>query len=389
MNLPIDRPFITDTLSKLVQINSINPSLVSGSPGEVEIGQYIASQLEALRVETSVEAVDGDRSNVIGFIQGSGHGKSLMLNAHMDTVGVDGMEDPFGARIEDGKLYGRGSQDMKGSIAAMLGAVKALKDASIKLKGDIYLSFVIDEEYASLGTEDVIKKYKTDAAIVTEPTSLDICIAHRGFGNFEIKTFGKQAHGGSPEDGIDANMLMGHAMLELSKLSNHLQERAPHPYLGHSSLHIPQIAGGKQLFIYADQCTLQYERRTLPKETEDSITREIRSVLDRLEQSVPNFRYQLRKLVYRDAFEVAPEKEIVKLTQAATNKVLGHITPFIGHGWWEDSSLFAQNGADTVIIGPKGHGIHGPVEWVDLQSVGDLSSILLDVLINYCGSNEA
>ena len=383
--MKVDRNFLENTLVKLVQINSVNPSLVKGSPGEKQIGQYIAEQLKSLRIETIIDRVESDRSNVIGFIAGTGNGPSLMINAHMDTVGVEGMKQPFSAEIKDGKLYGRGSQDMKGSIASMITMAKALKDNNIQLRGDLYFSFVIDEEYASLGTEDVVKKYKTDSAIVTEPTDLDICIAHRGFGNFEIKTFGKAAHGGSPQDGIDANMHMGYVMAELARLSNELQQCSPHPLLDHASLHIPMITGGQQLFIYANECSLQYERRTLPGETEETVTTEVQHILDRLKVQIPNFNYELSKVVYRDAFEVSEDKEIVKLTRKATSNILGQESKFIGHGWWEDSSLFAQNGADTVIIGPKGHGIHSKIEWVDLQSVEDLTRILLDATIGYCG----
>ncbi|MFQ5436958.1 MAG: M20/M25/M40 family metallo-hydrolase [Anaerolineae bacterium] len=150
--------------------------------------------------------VEPGRWNVIGRLRGRGSGPSLMLNAHMDTVGVDGMTiDPFGGEVRDGRLYGRGSQDMKGSLAAMIAAAKALVDGGIELGGDLIIAAVADEEYASIGTEDLVKhpEYRTAAAIVTEPTDMVICRAHRGFIWFNVDTFGRAAHGSRFTEGID------------------------------------------------------------------------------------------------------------------------------------------------------------------------------------------
>src|SRR6056297_4097893 len=178
----IDRAYTTQILQKLVQINSVNPGLDPEGPGEKEICDFIEQTLHDLEVQTERDEPAPGRVNVMGRIKGSGGGKSLMLNAHTDTVGVEGMDDPFSGKIEGDKLFGRGSYDMKGSIAAILGAAKALKDNGIKLKGDLILSFVADEEHESIGAQALVKNMTADAAIVTEPTDLHLCLAHRGFG---------------------------------------------------------------------------------------------------------------------------------------------------------------------------------------------------------------
>jgi len=156
----IDRDYLTKTLIELVSINSINPSLVADGNGEAEIGAYAAQAMQALGLEVSLDDVAPGRVNAVGVRRGADAGApTLLLNAHMDTVGINGMERPFSPEIRQGRLYGRGSQDMKGSIAAMLSAVKALNEAHITLGGDLIIALVADEEYGSLGMEDVVRRY--------------------------------------------------------------------------------------------------------------------------------------------------------------------------------------------------------------------------------------
>ncbi|MFN2234854.1 MAG: M20/M25/M40 family metallo-hydrolase, partial [Anaerolineales bacterium] len=180
MNLKIEQPYTLQTLKDLVRINSINPVLSPDGKGETEIGSYIADSLNGLGLQVTTYPIEPGRVNVVGILKGSGGGRSLLLNAHMDTVGIDGMiHDPFGAEIREGRLYGRGAQDMKGSIAAMMGAVKSLVDADADLAGDLLFTAVADEEHGSIGTDDLVRHVSADAAIVTEPTNLTLCRAHR------------------------------------------------------------------------------------------------------------------------------------------------------------------------------------------------------------------
>ena len=385
MELEIDNEFLVRTLADLVRINSINPGLVPDGSGEAEIGAYIAETLRRCGLEPKIYELEPGRLNVVTVLKGTGGGRSLMLNGHMDTVGVEGMTDPFSAEIRDGKLFGRGAYDMKGSIAAMLGAVKALVDNNIHLKGDLIFAAVVDEEYGSIGTESLVQYCRPDAAIVTEPTDLDVCLAHRGFTVFEIETKGLAAHGGRYEEGIDANLHMGRILKELDNHSRDLLKSEKHPLLGYPSLHVPLIQGGTELFIYSDECKISVERRTLPGESDESILSEIETIISRLSEDDQSFDAHLKTVMSRNAYEVSQDAEIVRIVADTVSRVLGRLPAFIGHHWWEDSALIAEAGTETVIIGPKGGGLHSHEEWVEIQSVVDLVSILIHTAIHYCG----
>ena len=384
MNIKIDKDFTTTVLVKLVQINSINPVLVKDAPGETEIGSFIAGVLRSSGVETQINEIEPGRVNVTGVVKGSGTGKSLMLNAHMDTVGVDGMSDPFSGKISNGKVYGRGSQDMKGSIAAMLAAVKYITENNVKLNGDLIATFVADEEYGSIGSQQIARQIKADAAIVTEPTDLQVCLAHKGFYLFEIQTKGRAAHGSRFEEGVDANLHMGRILKELDSLSKNIKINKDHPLVGPPSLHVPLIKGGTQEFIYADNCTIKVERRSIPGEKHEDIVREIAGVVENASASDPDFNAYFKTEIYRNAYEIAPEAPIAETVAKAASKVTGKPPRFTGHTAWMDSALFAEAGIETVIIGPTGAGLHSSEEWVDIQSVVDLAEILVHAASDYC-----
>src|SRR5258708_7260948 len=186
----IDRDYTRETLVSLVRINSINPSLAPGAPGEREIASFIAKSLETAGLTTEAFEPEAGRITVLGRIRGTGGGRSLMLNAHCDTVDVAGMAEPFSGAIRDGRVYGRGSFDMKGSLAACMAAAKALVDTGVRLRGDVLVAAVADEEYGSLGTSDLIRRVKVDGAIVQEPTALEASLAPKSYLCIEAKITG-------------------------------------------------------------------------------------------------------------------------------------------------------------------------------------------------------
>ncbi len=214
------------------------------------------------------EAAPG-RPNVIGVLDGGEPGRTLMLCGHIDTVGVDGMSAPFDPVERDGRLYGRGSQDMKGGVAAMIDAARLARDRGFR-KGRLIVAAVVDEEYASLGADTLVTKWSADAAIVTEPTDLQIGVGHKGFAWAAIETRGRAAHGSRPRDGRDAILRMGRVLRALEQCDRELQSRAPHPVMGTASLHASIIDGGRELSSYPDRCRLQMERRTVVGETAES-----------------------------------------------------------------------------------------------------------------------
>ena len=382
--MKIDREFLFGTLRDLVRIDSINPTLAAGGGGEAEVGEYTARLLAHLGLEVRKLEPEPGRVTVVGTRKGAGDGRSLMFNAHYDTVGVEAMAEPFSAEIRDGKLFGRGAYDMKGSLAAQIAAVKALNDAKIPLLGDVVIAAVADEEYGSIGTMDLVKHVKTDAAIVTEPTANKICLAHKGYLWIEVETRGRAAHGSRFEQGIDANMRMGRFLALLDGLEKELRARKPHPLVGPPSLHAAMLRGGEGLSTYADSCKLQIERRTIPGETETQVMHELQSIADNL-SSDPTFAASIRAYFVRDPFEVPRDAAIVRSLDRAATKVLNRTPEYFGDTPWMDAALLQAAGIETVVLGPGGGGAHAAVEWVELESVEQTAAILAEAAIDYCG----
>jgi acetylornithine deacetylase len=291
----------------------------------------------------------------------------MMWNGHIDTVGVAGMPEPFSGRIAGGRLFGRGAYDMKASIAAAMIALEDL--ARHPARGDVVLTAVADEEYASAGTEEVLRHVRTDGGICLEPTSLRTICAHKGFVWIEVRMEGRAAHGSRFELGIDANLKMGRLLGRLAAFEEELRARPPHPLLGPPSLHAATIHGGSGWSTYASECVLQIERRTVPGETVDETRREIETLgAD-----------SVRIVFAREPFEVSPGAAIVKSVQGAGGGEIAGDTP------WMDASLMAAAGIETVILGPHGGGAHAAEEWADLESAGRLAEILRDAAYAYCG----
>ncbi len=382
--LSIDRERLTEQLADLVQIDSTNPELTPEGAGEAEIAAYLADAMRDLGLKVDVwEPVPG-RPNVVGVLPGEGTGHSLMLNAHTDTVGVEGMDDPFEPRVVNGRMYGRGTQDMKGSLAAQLAAVRALRASDNELRGDVVVAAVIDEEHKSKGTEAVIDRYPTDGAIVTEPTDLKLGRAHKGFVWLDIETNGRAAHGSRPDEGVDANMHMGRVLFELEALRDELRGRQGHPLTGTPSLHAAQVEGGTASSVYAAQCWLRVERRTVPGETTQQVQREIQDRIDTLAAADPTFEATCEVAFAREPFEVAPDAPLVGAVRDAATEGIGRTPDEVGPTFWTDAALLAGSGVDSVVLGPVGEGLHTTEEWVELDSVVALAKILARTALRYC-----
>ena len=383
-DLSIDRERLVDQLADLVRLDSTNPGLVPDGAGEAEVAAYVADALREMGLEVEVWAPEPGRPNVVGVLPGTGGGRSLMLNAHTDTVGVEGMDAPITPRVEDGRMYGRGTQDMKGSLAAQLAAVRALQAADGELAGDVIVAAVIDEEHKSRGTEAVVERYDPDGAIVTEPTDLKLALAHKGFVWIDIETRGRAAHGSRPDEGVDANMHMGRVLARLDRLETELRGREGHPLVGAPSLHAAQIEGGSASSVYAARCRLRVERRTIPGETEEEARREVQAVLDALADDDPAFDASCTVAFSRRPFEAADDSAIAEAVRAAGTDVRGQAPPDAGQTFWTDAALLAEAGTETVVLGPVGEGLHTTEEWVDLDSVVDLAGILARTARRYC-----
>ena len=299
---------------------------------------------------------------------------------------MDGMRvAPFGAEIREGRLFGRGAQDMKASLAAMMAVAKAFVDARIPLAGDLLITAVADDEYVSIGTEALLRQVQADAAIVTEPTDMSVCRAHRGFIWYDVETLGRAAHGSRYTEGLDANMRMGRFLAQLEMLEQELLTRPGHPLTGPPSLHASILRGGKEISVYAASCLLQIERRTAPGETQAQATAELQAIVDRLAEEDPTFKATLKPTFERAPFVVAPDAAIVQILDRALENRLGETSAHSGQTFWTDAALFADAGMETVLLGPIGFGLHSAEEWVDLASVVDLAYVLAEAAQMYCG----
>lgn len=352
-------------LADLVSIDSINPSLVAGGPGETEIAGYIARWLERAGLHVSLDEAAPGRLSVVGIARGTGGGRSLMLNAHLDTVGVAGMSDPHRPRIENNRLYGRGAYDMKGSLTSIL--LAGARVAAMGLAGDVILTCVADEEYASIGTASVLKRFSAAAAIVTEPTSLDICVAHKGFAWFDVETTGVAAHGSRPDLGVNAIARMGPVITAIAELDRRLRAGPRHPLLGTGSVHCSLISGGQELSSYPARCLLQIERRTVPGESPGQVHRQVEAILP------------AAMTLWRDPFEIDEDAAIVQLLrrQLPASRVYGET-------FWMDAALTSAAGIPTVVFGPGGAGAHSAVEYSNLDEVARAADILVAVAAEWC-----
>jgi acetylornithine deacetylase len=371
------REDIVDLLSKLVSIDSVNPSLVPGGAGEPEIAAFIADWAGASGLEAELLEETPGRPSVLVRARGTGGGRTLLLCGHIDTVNVEGMDGAHSPRIEGDRLYGRGAYDMKAGVAA---ALIACREASrLGLAGDVVVAAVADEEHASLGVQEALRALGADAAVITEPTELEIAVAHKGFVWAEIEVTGRPAHGSRPHLGVDAIVKTGPVLTAIGDLDRRLAERE-HPLVGRGSVHASLISGGVEMSSYPGRCVVGLERRTVPGETAADVEAELDSLLERCRAADAELVVEKRMGLVREPFEVDPEEEIVTAVAGAA----GGTRAIGGASYWADSAFIAAAGIPTVLFGPGGEGAHADVEWVSIGDAETVARTLIDVAATIC-----
>ena len=365
-------------LRELVAIDSTNPDLGSGA-GEAALAAVVADWLGALSLEVSVEEIEPGRPNVTAVARGTGGGKSLMLNAHLDTVGVSGYAMPFAAVVDGDRCFGRGALDTKAGLVAAMRATGAA--AEMDLAGDVILTAVIDEEAGSKGTEAVVRSRSADAAIVLEPTGLDVVIAHRGFAWGRVTVHGVAAHGSDPAAGVDAIAHAGVVLTGVAALHERLQEGAAHPLLGHGAVHASLISGGQEVSSYPASCTIDMERRLLPSESLATWEAELADLAGLVTgPATADSEAPFLRLPWQ-----APSDDpiVAALIDAATDVLAG--SPIVGSApYWTDAALLAEAGIPAVVFGPGGGGIHSHEEWVDLSTMDVCERTLVRLIDQWC-----
>jgi acetylornithine deacetylase/succinyl-diaminopimelate desuccinylase-like protein len=371
-----------ELLSDLVRIDSVNPDLVPGGAGEAEIARYVAHWMERAGLDVEVDEAAPGRLSVVGVARGLGGGRSLMLNAHMDTVGAAGMENPHTPTIENGRLYGRGAYDMKGSLASILLAGAACCGRG--LSGDVIVTAVCDEENASLGTSSILKRWSADAAVVTEPTGLDVCVAHKGFIWFEVESVGIAAHGSKPDLGVDAIAALGPVLVGVGELDRALRREPRHALLGSGSIHTSIIAGGQERSSYPARCSLSIERRTVPGEIRAEAEEQIGRILALARQADARAGLSSSTGLVREPFEIATDETIVQMLIQHVERSTGSRPRIYGDTPWMDAALISAAGIPTVVFGPGGGGAHATIEWSNLDEVLQAANILMDLAGEFC-----
>ena len=380
----LSRAVILELLQQLIRIPSVNPTLAPEERhGEAAIAAFASQWLAARGLRSWLEEAAPGRPNAVAEV-GEGAGPVLVLCAHLDTVATAGMRiPPFEPRLEGNRVYGRGSYDMKGSAAAIMAAAAALAQEPLpgRVPGRVMVALVADEEYASLGTEDFLKRHRADACILTEPSEGRLILAHKGFVWAELVTTGQAAHGSRWDLGVSAIGKMGRIITALEQFDQQELRQRVHPLVGPASQHCALIQGGTGLSTYAPECHLRVERRTLPGETTEQVMRELQEVVHRAGEEA-----EIQCLLDRAPLMCDHDVPIARCVRQAAQLVTGQPPQEAGVAYWMDAALFAAAGVPTVNYGPAGAGAHEAVEWVDLNSVVGCAHVLVQAARRFCSS---
>jgi acetylornithine deacetylase len=370
----------------LVRVDSRNPTLVAGAPGEGPCAELLRGILAAWGFRVELHDAAPGRPNLVARIGGNAAqpGRSLMFNGHLDVVGIEGMiHPPFSAEERDGRLYGRGSADMKGGIAAMCAA--AWRAAQAGVRGEIVIAAVADEEYESLGTRALLERgVRADACVVTEPTRLSIMPAHRGFVWLEVDVAGRAAHGSRWDIGVDAIRHAGLLLAELDAYDAEVLPTRTHPLLGRGSLHASLISGGIGMSTYPDRCVLKLERRTIPGESAADALDEVRRLCDRIRARRPSFVADVRLLVTQGPSDVAVDSPLVLGLDAALRE-RGEAVTLEGMSAWTDAALLNEAGIPAVCFGPGDISLaHAAEEYIPLDEIDRAAAVLASFASRWC-----
>jgi len=371
---------------RLAAIDATNPSLVPGGAGEREIAGVIAGWLADRGFEVRLVGADPARPSVLARRKGSGAGRTLLLAGHLDTVGGSGGGDGVSHPDSD-RVVGRGAYDMAGGLAAAMTAAAAASDPA----GDLVLAFAADEEFGSVGMEELLAAIdadvaasadpcpRPDAAVVLEPTDLEVTLAHRGFAWYHVEYEGLAAHGSQPELGVDAIDRALDGLVALRAFGAELAARPRHPLLGAGSVRVATIEGGTDAATVADRCAVVVERRTLPGDADPGP--ELERVL------APSRPARIVPIVARPAMEADADSPIARTVLEQVGRATGAPAVRRGDPWWTDAGLIAEAGIPVVLVGPVGGGAHADLEWVSTDSLESLVDVLEGAIRAFCDEN--
>lgn len=383
--MPIEPGDAQGLARALVAVDSRNPSLVRGAPGEGRVAQLLAEVLEGWGLSVELQEVLPGRPNVVARAGAARSGaRTLLFNGHLDVVDASGMRHPpFAAQIAGNRLFGRGAADMKGGVAAMCAA--AWRAAKTGIAGQVVVAAVVDEEFESAGTAALLASgVRADAAVVTEPTQLAVGPAHKGFAWIEVDVVGRAAHGSRYDLGIDANSNAALLISELKRFESEVLSQRTHPLLGRASLHVSEIHGGVGWSTYAPRCVMRLERRTVPGEDSQAAVAEVQAVCEELRRRHPDFLAEPRQVFAQQPSDIPRDAAIVRALcgALAAERLPERIE---GVSAWTDAALIAAAGIPAVCFGPGDMSLaHGAEEWVSLEEIESAARVLARLAAEWC-----
>lgn len=370
----VDRDELIALTVRLTQIDSTNPSLDPGAPGERAVGEFVAEWMIERGWDVTVDWPAPDRPNVIGVIKGNG-GRPLLINAHLDTVGAK--PEAMKVRVEGDRIYGRGALDTKGGLAAALLAAEAV--ASLPPAGDIIVAAVCDEEAGSIGTEHLLASTSAAGAIVIEPTDLQIVVAHPGFAVIECVFHGRTSHTSKPEDGINAITPAVAFVQSVARYASELASQPDDALFGRPTAQITRIDGGAEIFTTPDRCTVVVELRTIPRQTTAAVGR-IEGLLE--EARTLGHRVDSREVFVREPLSDNTDERVTTLLMDSLVEQ-GRVGQVVGARYWTDAALVNANKIPVAVFGPGGDGIHSDSEWVSIDDLRACSNTLTKVMAKF------
>jgi len=376
----IDENETLSLVKKLVSVNSVNPCIEKGK-GEIEVSKCIAEYLEKVGLEVKTQEVVDGRFNVVATLKGSGNGRNLMFNGHTDTVGIRNMSiDPLKPVVENGRLHGRGSCDMKGPIAAIMIALKTLAESKMELKGSVSLSTVVGEEFDNVGANKLVtdKHFTklTQALVVAEPTALQLAIKHKGFANVEVEVEGKAAHGSVPEKGIDAIEKAAKIIVEIENLKKEFALKKD-PLLGQPKIHASTIEGGREWSVVPDRCIVRFEIRTIPGYATNQAVKDVERIIHELARKDPDLKAKVGLFLSGEPLNTSPEDPMIKGLKKAIKTVKAVEPQIIGLPFYTEAAIFAKAlNIPACIIGPGDIAqAHSADEFVKMSEVIEAARI--------------
>ena len=380
-----DKSELVSLLSDLIAIESVNPLIPHGGSGEAEVIRYIAGYFERLKVPFRLEEVFPGRNNLIALLEGeTRHG--ICFESHTDTVSAENMTiEPFNPLLRDGRLYGRGACDDKGSLACMMVAVKLLKQNNLRPATDMYFVAAIDEEDNYRGVAKLLENgLKVSAAVAGEPTGMNVGCACKGTLRFDMVAKGKAGHSSRPHEGRNAIVDMANVVAALQRELPRRFEANRHPLLGTATFSVGRIQGGTLVNIIPDECRIQIDRRTLPGDDFEIVREEMLAVVRTLQANDPALNVTVEPAWVTDyPMDTPTDATVVQTAAVACETILGHSNVY-GVAFGCDASKFARIGVDAIVMGPGDiQKAHSADEFIPVDELAPASEVYAELALRY------